>query len=115
MKIDIVGAGPAGLYFAILMKKRDRAHAITVSERDGPNDTFGWGIVFSQRTMDLLHDNDGETYAQILGASEQWEHTIAIHQGETIRVRGNRFYGIRRLTLLNLLHQRARDLGVELR
>ncbi len=115
MRIDIVGGGPAGLYFAILMKKQDPSHAIMVSERDGPNDTFGWGIVFSQRTMDLLQENDAETFGEILHAAESWEHTIAVHKGEAIKVRGNRFYGIGRLRLLNILHARARALGVELR
>ncbi len=115
MKINIIGGGAAGLYFAILMKKQDREHSLTVSERDGPNDTFGWGIVFSQRTMDLLRENDRETFEEILAASENWEHTVAVHKGETIKVRGNRFYGIRRLALLNILHKRSRELGVELK
>ena len=58
MRILVVGGGPAGLYFALLMKKLDRAHEITVLERDGPNDTFGWGIVFSDQTFSYLRDND---------------------------------------------------------
>ncbi|HWO02240.1 MAG TPA: NAD(P)-binding protein, partial [Blastocatellia bacterium] len=51
MRINIIGGGPSGLYFAILMKMQDPAHQITVIERDGPNDTFGWGIVFSDQTF----------------------------------------------------------------
>jgi anthraniloyl-CoA monooxygenase len=58
MKITIIGGGPSGLYFAILMKKLDRTHEITILERDGPNDTFGWGIVFSDQTFSYLKDND---------------------------------------------------------
>jgi anthraniloyl-CoA monooxygenase len=114
MRIDILGGGAGGLYFAILMKKRNSAHDITVIERDGPNDTFGWGIVFSQRTIDLLQEADEATWREITNVARNWEHTATIHKDEIIPVRGNRFYGIRRLTLLQILHRRARDLGVDL-
>ncbi|MBI4787470.1 MAG: TIGR03618 family F420-dependent PPOX class oxidoreductase [Chloroflexi bacterium] len=115
MKITIVGGGAGGLLFAILMKMANASNAITVVERDGPNDTFGWGVVFSQKTMDLLRDNDPETYARALDATEHWDYVSVVHQGEKNDVRGNVFYGIQRLTFLNILHERARALGVELR
>jgi anthraniloyl-CoA monooxygenase len=115
MKITILGGGPAGLFFAILMKKQNPAHQVTVIERDGPNDTFGWGVVFSQRTLDLLLDNDPDVHAATVDAGVNWEHTGTTHKGATIKVRGNRFYGMRRLTFLQILHRRARALGVELR
>lgn len=115
MKIVIVGAGPAGLYFALLMKKRDPSHSITLLERDGPNDTFGWGIVFSERTLALLKEHDEETYREIARSVESWDNVDVVHRGQTISVRGNAFYGIGRLTLLNILHKRCLDLGVEIR
>ncbi len=114
MKLSIVGGGAAGLYFAILMKKQAPSHAITVIERDGPNDTFGWGIVFSERTIALLMENDPESAKEITRAAQNWEHTIAVHKGETIKVRGNRFFGIGRLAFLQILHARAQELGIDL-
>lgn len=115
MKITIVGGGPAGLYFAILMKKLDPTHEVAVLERDGPNDTFGWGIVFSGRTYEILADNDPETQAAIVRASESWDNVDVVHQGVRVSVRGNAFSGIARIAFLNILHRRCRDLGVDLR
>ncbi|HEV8310252.1 MAG TPA: TIGR03618 family F420-dependent PPOX class oxidoreductase [Methylomirabilota bacterium] len=115
MKIHVVGGGPAGLYFAILMKKREPAHAITLFERDGPNDTFGWGIVFSDRTYTFLRDHDPETYADITAASEVWDNVDVVHRGQKVSVRGNRFSGIGRLAFLNILQARCRALGVDVR
>ena len=68
MKINIIGGGPAGLYFAILMKQADPAHDITVYERNGPDDTFGWGVVFSGKTLANLRAADQETHAEITAA-----------------------------------------------
>lgn len=115
MKINIVGGGPAGLYFAILMKKRNPANEIAIYERDGPNDTFGWGIVFSDKTLSFLEENDGETYAEIRRASEAWDSVAVVHQGRQINIRGNEICGIGRLAFLNILHERCRRLGVDLR
>jgi len=115
MKINIIGGGPAGLYFAILMKKLDPAHDITVVERDGPNDTFGWGIVFSERTLTFLDEYDHETYTAISRASQSWDNVVVVHKGETIKVAGNPISGIARITFLNILHDRCRQLGVHLR
>jgi anthraniloyl-CoA monooxygenase len=115
MRINILGGGPAGLYFAILMKQQDPGHAIAVLERDGPNDTFGWGIVFSDRTYTYLKDSDPASYQAILAASQTWDSVNVIRQGETERVGGNPIAGIARLTFLQILHARARELGVDLR
>lgn len=114
MKINIIGGGPAGLYFAILMKKRDAANAITIYERDAPTDTFGFGVVFSQKTMNLLRENDPASYTAIEAATESWDHVVTVHRGEKISVRGNATYGIRRLAFLNALQKRCAQLGVEI-
>jgi anthraniloyl-CoA monooxygenase len=115
MRITIVGGGPAGLYFAILMKKLDPRHAVTILERDGPNDTFGWGIVFSERTYGFLRDHDEATYRAITAASETWDNVDVVHRGETISIRGNPFRGVARLAFLQILHRRCQELGVDLR
>ena len=65
MKINIIGGGPAGMYFAILMKKATHAHEITIYERNGPDDTFGWGVVFSGRTLANLREADEVSHAAI--------------------------------------------------
>src|SRR6266545_3229100 len=115
MKINILGGGPAGLYFAILLKKRDPSRRITIVERDGPDDTFGWGIVFSERTLGFLKEHDTPTYAAITAACQTWDNVDVIHKGEKISVNGNGFSGIGRLAFLHLLHRRARELGAEIR
>jgi anthraniloyl-CoA monooxygenase len=115
LNILVVGAGPAGLYLAILMKKQNPAHAVTLLERDGPDDTFGWGIVFSERTLAVLRDTDPETHRAIVAGCETWDDVAVVHRGREVRVGGNRFYGIARLAFLNLLHARARALGAEIR
>jgi anthraniloyl-CoA monooxygenase len=115
MRIVIVGGGPAGLYFSVLMKQRDPSHEITVLERDGPSDTFGWGIVFSDQTFDYLRDNDRESFDAITASCERWDNVDVVHAGQTISVRGNRFSGIARLAFLQILHRRCQDVGVDLR
>lgn len=114
MKITILGGGPAGLYFALLMKQLDPRHAVTVIERDGPDDTFGWGIVFSDQTFDYLRESDTPSYEAITSACEKWENVDIVHRGERITVRGNRFSGIARIRFLQVLHARCLDLGVDL-
>ena len=114
MKINVIGGGPAGLYFSILMKRRDPSHEIHIVERDGPNDTFGWGIVFSDQTFSYLEENDRASFEQIVGACEIWENVDVVHKNEKVTIRGNRFSGIGRLQFLNILRARCRELGVGL-
>jgi anthraniloyl-CoA monooxygenase len=114
MRIKIIGGGPSGLYFAILMKNQNAAHEITLIERDGPNDTFGWGIVFSDQTFSYLRDNDEVSSGNITRACQTWDNVDIRHRGRKVSVRGNKFSGIGRLAFLNILHERCRELGVDL-
>jgi anthraniloyl-CoA monooxygenase len=115
VKITIVGGGPSGLYFAILMKKLDRANEITLLERDAPNDTFGWGIVFSDQTFDYLKENDVKSFNAINRVCQRWDNVDVVHKDQKVTIRGNKFSGLSRLTFLNILHKRCQELGVDLR
>ena len=115
MRITIIGGGPAGLYFAILMKKADAAHRITIYERNGPDDTFGWGVVFSGKTLANLRAADAESHAEITKEFEAWDNVDVVHRDEKISIHGNSFSGIARLLLLKILQRRAEELGVEVR
>ncbi len=115
MKIACLGGGPAGLYFAISMKLRNPAHAITVFERNRPDDTFGWGVVFSDETLDNLAANDPESAAAIRSHFAYWDDIAVHYRGERVVSTGHGFCGIGRKQLLLLLQERARALGVELR
>ncbi len=115
MKIKIIGGGPAGMYFAILMKKAHAAHDITIYERNGPDDTFGWGVVFSGKTLRNLREADAESHAEITREFAAWENVDIVHQQDKISIHGNSFSGIARLRLLKILQQRCEELGVEIR
>ena len=114
MKITCIGGGPAGLYFALLMKKQDPAHDITVVERNRPYDTFGWGVVFSDQTLGNLQAADTETANEILGAFNHWDDIEVNIRGHKVRSGGHGFCGIGRKRLLNILQRRCEDLGVKL-
>jgi anthraniloyl-CoA monooxygenase len=115
MKMTIIGGGPAGLYFALLMKKQNPAHKITVFERNGPDDTFGWGVVFSDKTLSYLREHDDESYFEITDSFEMWDNVDVVHKDEKITIGGNRFSGIARIKLLHILQNRCQALGVDLR
>lgn len=112
MKITVIGGGPAGLYFSILIKKHFKNADITVFERNGPNDTFGWGVVFSGRTLKELEENDLPSYNRILEQFETWDNVDVVHRDQKVTIRGNHFNGISRLTMLQILQARAEELGV---
>jgi anthraniloyl-CoA monooxygenase len=114
MNIVCIGGGPAGLYFALLMKQQDAAHDITVVERNRPYDTFGWGVVFSDATMDHMRRWDAPTAEQIEAAFSHWDDIELRFKGRTIRSGGHGFVGIGRKRLLNILQARCEQLGVKL-
>jgi anthraniloyl-CoA monooxygenase len=114
MRIVCVGGGPAGLYFAIQMKRRDPSHRITVVERNRPDDTFGWGVVFSDETLRNLEGADPPSKQEILDSFAHWDDIDIHFKGRVITSGGHGFCGIERRHLLNILQRRAEVLGVEL-
>ncbi|HLA10898.1 MAG TPA: FAD-dependent monooxygenase [Pyrinomonadaceae bacterium] len=114
MKINIIGGGPAGLYFAILIKQSSASHEVALYERNGPNDTFGWGVVFSGRTLANLRQADAESHAEITRSFEAWDNVDVVHRDRKISIRRNSFSGIARLQLLNILQRRCEQLGIKL-
>jgi anthraniloyl-CoA monooxygenase len=114
MRIACAGGGPAGLLFAISMKLRDPAHEVVVLERNDPGDTFGWGVVFSDQTMENLRASDPVSADRIEAGFAHWDDIDVHIHGQTITSSGHGFVGIGRKRLLNILQDRARELGVEL-
>ena len=114
MRIVCIGGGPAGLYFALLMKRRNPKHQITVVERNKPYDTFGWGVVFSDAMMQAMRGADPESAQEIADAFNHWDDIELIFKGTRQRTTGHGFIGIGRKQLLNILQRRCEKLGVEL-
>lgn len=114
MNILCIGGGPAGLYFALLMKKQNPAHRITVIERNRPYDTFGWGVVFSDQTLGNLVKADEPTAKTILQAFNHWDDIDVHFKGQVVTSGGHGFCGIGRKRLLNILQERCEQLGVQL-
>ncbi|MBV8442711.1 MAG: bifunctional salicylyl-CoA 5-hydroxylase/oxidoreductase, partial [Hyphomicrobiales bacterium] len=114
MRIVCIGGGPAGLYFALLMKKRHPGHSITVVERNRPYDTFGWGVVFSDAMMQAMSEWDPKTAEQVRVAFNHWDDIELWFKGRKVRTTGHGFVGIGRKKLLNILQARCEALGVEL-
>jgi anthraniloyl-CoA monooxygenase len=114
VRVEIVGGGPAGLYLAILLKKADRATDVRVLERNAPDATFGWGVVFSEETLGALRDADPESHLEITDTFARWNRLDIRFRGRELRSTGHSFSAIARTRLLEILQRRARNLGVEL-
>ena len=114
MKIVCLGGGPSGLYLAISMKLRNPGHNITVYERNRPGDTFGWGVVFSDETMQNLLHNDPVSAQIMIDELVHWDMIDCHVRGEVERSDGHGFIGIGRKRMLQILHGRAMELGVNL-
>jgi anthraniloyl-CoA monooxygenase len=115
MKVAVIGGGPGGLYFALLAKKAWPRWDITVYERNRPDDTFGFGVVFSDQTLDTFKAYDLVTYERIRRRFAYWGDVDVAYKGQVLRSGGNGFCGCSRVALLNILQDRARDLGVHMR
>jgi anthraniloyl-CoA monooxygenase len=114
MRVACLGGGPAGLYFAISLKLREPAHDIDVIERNRPDDTFGWGVVLSDQTLDNLAVNDPVSAESIRAAFAYWDDVVMHHKGTALRSTGHGFCGIGRMRLLNILQARAAELGIRI-
>jgi anthraniloyl-CoA monooxygenase len=114
VRYAVIGGGPAGLYFALLSKKANPQDDVLVVERNPPDATFGWGVVFSEETLAALRDADYETYAEIGESFARWNAIDIHYRGSLVRSRGHSFTGISRKVLLNILQRRCRALGVRL-
>ncbi|HWI39051.1 MAG TPA: bifunctional salicylyl-CoA 5-hydroxylase/oxidoreductase [Burkholderiales bacterium] len=115
MKVTVIGGGPGGLYFALLAKKAWPRWDITVYERNRPDDTFGFGVVFSDQTLDTFKAYDLVTYERIRRRFAYWGDVDVVYKGQTLRSGGNGFCGCSRVALLNILQDRGRELGVNMR
>ena len=114
MRYAVIGGGPAGLYFALLAKKARPGDEVLLVERNPPDATFGWGVVFSEETLGALRDADYETYTEIQNSFARWNAIDIYYRDTRIRSRGHVFTGISRKVLLNILQRRCRELGVRL-
>jgi len=115
MCVAIVGGGPGGLYFGLLLKKENPQHQVTICERNAADSTFGWGVVFSNQTLENFRAADAQTYQQIVDNFAHWDDVDVCFKGVRITSGGHGFSGIARKKLLKILQARCVDLGVELR
>ncbi len=115
MRIAIAGGGPGGLYLSILLKRLDPSHEVVVHERNAPDDTFGFGVVFSDETLAAFEAADPESYAQIAASFVRWSEIDVHYRGEVVTSGGHGFSAMGRKDLLGILQRRATSLGVDLR
>jgi anthraniloyl-CoA monooxygenase len=111
MRISIIGGGPAGLYFSILMQKADPQAVIDVYERNRADDTFGFGVVFSDEALDTFEAYDDDSYRRLAATFAYWDNIEVHRKGDVQRIGGNGFCGCSRRALLMLMHERARRLA----
>ncbi len=114
MKAAIIGAGPAGLFFALLLKKTDPRHEVVVYERNRLDDTFGFGVVFSDKTEEALEQADPEVSAAMMSHSHRWDDIEIHYRGSVLTSTGHGFSGLSRKTLLKILADRCSAVGVRL-
>ena len=114
MRIVIIGGGPAGLYFALLMKRLEPAYEVRVLEQNPPGATFGFGVVFSDRALAFLSEADPDSYADLERRLHTWDDQAIVHRDERVRIDGIGFSGIARLELLSVLQDHCRRRGVAL-
>jgi anthraniloyl-CoA monooxygenase len=114
MNISIIGGGPGGLYFALLVKKEWPSYEVCVYERNKPDDTFGFGVVFSDETLEIFRDYDAPSYEAIRRNFAYWDDVQIVFKGTSFRIAGNGFAGCSRKSLLLLLQERCRELEVKL-
>ena len=112
MRIAIIGGGPAGLFFAYLMKRAQPAHDIVVVERDPEGATYGWGVVFSDVALAFVRDIAPELYDAMTERQEVFGDMAIVHRGQHVPLANNTFHRMARIDLLRALHQHCRDVGV---
>ena len=115
MKIGIVGGGPAGLYFALLMKGLNPSHEIRLVEQNAPNNTYGWGVVFSDRALSFLEESDPDSHLDITNSLEIWDELVIVHKGQPVAIDGSTFSGITRIDLLRILQEHCQRRGIDIR
>jgi len=113
MRVAILGAGPAGLYLAYLLKRRLPETQVRLIEQNRADSTFGFGVVFSDRALEFLKEDDADTYDAMAPHLEVWQDIAVVHRGERIAIDGVGFAAVGRLELLAVLQQRARSVGIE--
>src|SRR5215831_13830676 len=114
MKITILGGGPAGLYSGLLIKKTNPAHEVTIIERNAADVTYGWGVVFSDRTLASFQRADNKSYEQITNHFVIWDNIDVYYRDQKISCGGHIISSISRKVLLNILQNRCRELGIDL-
>jgi len=114
MRVLIIGGGPGGLYSGILLKKAFPKTEVRILERNQPGDTFGWGVVFSDETLSGFEEADAQSFREIRSNFAYWSDIDTIYPGGRVLSTGHGFCGLSRKKLLNILHERCRELGVEL-